>query len=144
MQREWYGPLNHEAKVVRGIAQSLLSQNKGIFVGIFNPMETSCSGKYEFAWRNFRYEYYARYLLELSLQTQNQKNPSPDLLLVSESRLARLKPTDLEEQFDKGLPALAQINRIVGYLSRKTTSSNSEDFPLIIDEQPYRIFLLSP
>jgi hypothetical protein len=144
MQKDWYGPLNHEAKVVRGITQSLLSQNNGIFVGIFNPMESSGSGQYEFAWRNFRYEYYARYLLELSLQTQIQKHPSPDLLLVSKSRLARLKPTDIEEQFDKGLPALAQINRIVSFLSRKTTSNKSEDFPLIIDEPPYRIFLYSP
>lgn len=144
MQREWYRPLAHEAEVVRGVTQYLLRHNNGNFVGIFNPMETLGSGKYEFAWRNFSHEYYARYLLKLSLQIRNQKKPRPDLLLVSESNLGCLKPADLEEQFDNGLPGLARINRIVGYLSRKTQTNRSDDFPLIIDKPPYRIFLYSP
>ena len=144
MQREWYRPLAHEAEVVRGISQSLLRYPKGIFVGIFHPMESSGSGQYEFAWRNFGHEYYARYLLELSLQTRNKKQPSPDLLLVSESSIERLKPAVLEEQFDKGLPSPTQMNQIVNYLRRKTATNRSEDFPLIIEEPPYRIFLFSP
>jgi len=78
------------------------------------------------------------------LQIRNQKQPSPDLLLVSESNLGCLKPADLEEQFDNGLPGLARINRIIGYLSRKTQTNRSDDFPLIIDKPPYRIFLYSP
>ena len=144
MQREWYRPLAHEAEVVRGITQSLLRHPNGIFVGIFNPMKTSISGKYEFEWRNFHNEYYARYLLELSLQTQNQKHPSPHLLLVSESNLGCLKPADLEEQFDSGLPSLNQMNQIVNYLRRKTSTNRSLNFPLIIEKPPYRIFLHSP
>ena len=144
MQREWYRPLAHEAEVVRGITQSLLRHPKGIFVGILQPIESLGSGQYEFAWRNFGHEYYARYLLELSLQTQNQKLPKPDLLLVSESNLARLKPAELEEQFDNGLPSPAQMNKLVDYLSQKTTTNRSDDFPLIIEKPPYRIFLLKP
>ena len=144
MQREWYRPMAQEAEVVRGIAQSLLRHPKGIFVGILQPIESSGSGQYEFAWRNFGHEYYARYLLELSLQTQNQKLPKPDLLLVSESNLARLKPAELEEQFDNGLPSPAQMNKLVDCLSQKTTTNRSDDFPLIIEEPPYRIFLLKP
>lgn len=144
MQREWYRPMAQEAEIVRGISQSLLRYPKGIFVGIFHPMESSGSGQYEFAWRNFGHEYYARYLLELSLQSQNQKLPKPDLLLVSESNLARLKPADLEEQFDNELPSPAQMKQNVDYLSRKTTKNGSEGFPLILDQHPYRIFLFSP
>ena len=133
-----------EAEVVRGMSQSLLRHPKGIFVGILQPIESLGSGQYEFAWRNFGHEYYARYLLELSLQTQNQKLPKPDLLLVSESNLARLKPADLEEQFDNGLPSPAQMNRIVECLSGKSITDRSDDFSLIIEEPPYRIFLLKP
>ena len=144
MQREWYRPMAQEAEVVRGMSQSLLRHPKGIFVGILQPIESSGSGQYEFAWRNFGHEYYARYLLELSLQTQNQKLPKPDLLLVSESNLARLKPAELEEQFDNGLPSPAQMNRIVECLSGKSTTDRRDDFLLIIEEPPYRIFLLKP
>jgi hypothetical protein len=107
-------------------------------------MESSGSGQYELAWRNFGHEYYARYLLKLSLQSQNQKLPKPDLLLVSESKLARLKPAELEEQFDSVLPSLNQMNQIVNYLRRKTATNRSEDFPFLIEKPPYRIFLFSP
>jgi len=144
MQREWYRPLAHEAEVVRGISQSLLRHPKGIFVGILQPIESSGSGQYEFAWRNFGHEYYARYLLELSLQTQNQKLAKPDLLLVLESKLARMKPADIEEQFENELPSPAQMHQIVERLSGKSTTDRSDAFPLIIEEPPYRIFLLKP
>jgi len=144
MQREWYRPLAHEAEVVRGMTDSMLRCHKGIFVGILQPMESSASGQYEFAWRNFNHEHYAKYLLELSLQTQNNKQSGHDLVLVSESNLARLKPADLEEQFDNELPSPTQMKQIVDYLSRKTTKNGSEGFPLILDQHPYRIFLFSP